>query len=170
MVITSDRGRLAALANLVSWREPGEFELPAAVLHAAAVHSAARALTVPDPPTMRHAVDVASQVVDMLARGELVDPVKMAADAAAARELAAALDDARRLVTLAVESAGLRAVAVATDACDPVVAEHLRPVFEDVLAQARQLAPSLQGADLNAGGWDATKSCLLYTSPSPRDS
>ncbi len=154
MVISTDRGRQQALTNLVSWREAGGFGLPEALLKAAAVHSAARALTVPGPPTMMHPADVAAHAVDLLASGELVDPVKMAADAAAARDSAACLDDARRLVNLTIESAGLRAVAVATDACDRIIVEHLRPVFDDVLDEARTIAPTLRGHDM-ADGWNA---------------
>lgn len=154
----TDRGRLKALENVLSWQEPGGFSLPEDVLKAAGVHSAALALAVPDPPALRHVEDVAALAVDLLERGEPVDPVELSAQAATARELAAHLDGARRLVTLATESAGLRALAVATALADEIIVVHLRPPFEDVLNQASALASSLQGADLNAGGWDATKS------------
>ncbi len=156
--ISTDRGRHAALSNLVAWQEQGGYELPAGVLAAVDVLHTTQALTVPDPPPLRHIEDVAAHAVDLLTGGEPVDPVELSAQAATARELAAHLDDAKRLVTLATESAGLRALAVATALADEIVVVHLRPPFEDVLNQARALAPSLQGADLNAGGWDATKS------------
>lgn len=157
MQITSDRGRRAALANLVAWQEPGGYQLPADVLHSVAVLHAAQALTVADPPPLRHIEAVAALAVDLLERGEPVDPVELSAQAATVRELAAHLDDARRLVTLAVENAGLRAVAVATDASSRIVGEVLQPAYADVLAQARALAPALHGHDLESGGWNASK-------------
>ena len=154
--ISTDRGRHAALSNLVAWQEQGRYELPAGVLAAVDVHRAAQALTVPEPPPLRHIEDVAAHAVDLLAAGQSVDPVKMAADTEAARDLAARLDAARSLVGLAVESAAQRAVAAATDACHRIVVEHLQPAYAEVLAQAREVAPALRGQDLTDGGWTAT--------------
>jgi len=132
MAITSDRGRLVALSHVVAWQEVGGYQLPADVRAAVDVHRAAQALTVPEPPPLRHLGDVASHAVDVLAAGQAVDPVKMAANMEAARDLAARLDTARSLVGLAVESAAGRAVAAATDACDRVIVEHLQPAYVDV--------------------------------------
>lgn len=154
MQITSDRGRLAALTNVVLWQEQGDFRLPVDVLAAVDVLHMAQGLTVADPPPLRHLADVAAHAVAMLARGEIVDPVKMAAAAEAARSTAARLDVARNLVGLAIETAAQRAVAAATDAADRIIVDCLQPVYAAVLAQAVKVAPSLRGVDLDTGGWN----------------
>ncbi|MEJ7772524.1 MAG: hypothetical protein WKF51_11535 [Geodermatophilaceae bacterium] len=157
MQITSDRGRLAALTNIVTWQEPGNYQLPEDVLKAAGVLAAAQALTVADPPAQRHLQDVASGVVDVLERGEPIDPAALAAQTTTARDLAAKLDMARSLIGLAIESAAQRAVASATAAADRIIVGCLQPAYEALLAEARQVAPALHGHDLAAGGWGATK-------------
>ena len=154
MVISTDRGRQAALTNLVSWQQQGGYGLPSDVLAAVGVLHMAQGLTVPDPPPLRHLADVAAHAVAMLARGEIVDPVKMAAAAEAARSTAARLDVARNLIALAIETAAQHAVAAATDAADRIIVDCLQPVYAAVLAQAVKVAPSLRGVDLDTGGWN----------------
>ena len=155
MAITSDRGRLVALTNLVQWQEHGGYQLPADLLHSVDVLNSVQALTVPEPPPLRHFEDVAAAAVDLIARGEDVNVCEMARQAAAARDHAVQLDEARRLITLAAENAATRAVAAVGGGCNRIVTEVLQPAYETTLSETRRLARTLRGCDLNDGGWTA---------------
>lgn len=152
---TTDRGRLAALTSLVAWQAVGGYTLPAAVLDAANVHTAAVGLPVLPPAPLRHLDTAAAQAVAALARGETPDPMKLAGAVTAGQAQADAVSAARRLVGIAAEQAAARAVAVAAEHATAIVVDILAPAYADTLDLARRQAPAVAGHPLDGGGWDA---------------
>ncbi len=140
------RGQLLGLRELVDLQEAGGYQLPDDLLEAYRTHLRLRDLTLDEVPLL-HPTEVS---------GRLVRPDVTPGDVLA---LAAEIDDAttRRRITdtassvrnAAVEFAGDIATTLAADAADRIVADHLRPAFNDVLDQARAAAAKLGGYGLN---------------------
>ncbi len=154
MPITSDRGRLTAVTNLVAWQRPGGYQLPADVLAAVDVYTAAKALPVPEPAPLRFLEDAAAQAVDSLTRGETPDPLALAGAVADGKDQADQAESTKRLVAIATEQAAARAIATTTAAAEAIIAECLQPAYADVLDQASRHAPALRDYRADSG-WDA---------------
>jgi len=154
MTITSDRGRLTAVINLIAWQQPGSYQLPADVLAAVDVYTAAKALPIPEPAPLRFLEDAAAQAVDSLTRGETPDPLALAGAVADGNRQADQAESTKRLVAIATEQAAARAIATTSASSAAIIAGCLQPAFADVLDQARRHAPALRDYRADSG-WDA---------------
>lgn len=153
--MTTTRGTILILDELVRWQSTGGFTLPADVLAAVELHTAARALLVPELPPVRHAEDVAAAALDTLGRGETPDVAALVADLHDAQLRVTQAQTAQQMVTFAIEQAGERTASVISGACDRIIVEALQPAYAETLQAAAAVAPALAGSNLADGGWDA---------------
>jgi hypothetical protein len=151
------------LRGLRDLQNAAGFELPEDEAAALAVVDAAAALTLPDPPPMRHTSDAASQVVDDLVAGGDVDVLATAAELAANRKTAADIDEAQVLVGDVLTQAAERAVAVAHSHATAIIEETLSPVFDEALGEAKKSAEMLQ-----SNGLSPLEPTLVSESPSAK--
>ena len=142
------RMEINALTSLIGMREAGGYDLPTELVGAYRTYERTRALVAAEPP----ALDVdsaAARVVSATAAGNEPDLLQAGRDLEEADRDRRATERARAVLAAAVEQAAHSATLLAADLTERIITEHLRPVHDDVLAQARQAAEELGGHRLN---------------------
>ncbi len=156
--MTTDRGRMHALKQLVENQEVGSYSLPADVLSAYALVEKAGALTVPSPETFEPD-QAAAQALAALRLGGEADLRALAARVQEADADRARVQIAQRVALLAVEQAQSAALAVAADRAERVITEYLRPAFAGLLTDAKRAADAF-------GRYDPSDTrALIITAP-----
>lgn len=146
--MTSDRGRMTALNNLIATQDAGEFTLPPELTTAASLPAKLAAVTRPTvEPFGVH--DAASVLLHNLEHDRDADLEALTVKIDEALTAGQRHDRAASVLQAARAQAESQAVNAAADLADKVITDHLRPAFEQVLAQAGRIAENLQGHDLD---------------------
>ncbi len=144
--MTTDRGRMQALKQLVEHQQAGGYTLPADVLKAYNLPQQVQALPLPQPDAL--AVDAAgAQVIAALGRDAVPDLAALARrmqDADASRNRYAL---AQRVQVEAAQQAQNQALSVGYDHADRIITTCLRDAHAAVLDTARRDAAALAGHD-----------------------
>lgn len=124
------------ITDIIKSCQAGSYTLPATVLEAHQVSERVQALTLPHARTL-HFEDAGRALVDAVASGEDPDLTGML-DAIQASRLAAETHfTASAALTAAHEAAGNRLLSAVRASAEDIISNHLRAVFDDVLAQTR---------------------------------
>ena len=160
------RAEILSLTNLVDASSGGGYTLPAEVTDAYATYCRVRAIEVPEPNPL-HLDTAAARLVSAVAGGTSADVLELGTAVAQAETDRQATEKARAVLAAAIEQTGNAATSVASDRTETIISQHLRPALAEVYARAREVSAHLDGYGLDP---HQLITCLLYTSPSPRDS
>jgi hypothetical protein len=130
------------LDRLVDGARSGYYSLPGRVLDA---HRAGRLLRDLDPPAPVPfgRDDAAARLLRAATDGGPLDPIDLCAEMHRSRTDLLLHQEALELLRAATRRAEDGAVREAAEACDAIIAEHLRPAYREVLHQARSTARRL---------------------------
>jgi hypothetical protein len=130
------------LDRLVAGARSGDYTLPPRLLDA---HRAARLLGELDlpAPVPFGRDDAAAHLVGAAMDGRPLDPMGLCAETHRSRTDRLLHQEAIELLRGATRRAQDGAVCEATEACDRIITEHLRPAYREVLQQAREVARRL---------------------------
>jgi len=141
------RGTILALTDLVTSAEGAGYSLPAELTDAYDTFVAVKTLKIPAP----QALDVetaAARIVNATAAGKPADLMALAAEVAEIELGKQRHDQARHIMTLAIEQAGDKATFLCADLTEKIISEHLWPALKALYAQAREVAAALDGYDI----------------------
>lgn len=144
----TDRGRWGALTKLIDRRETGRYTLPDELLTA---HDLARRVGILEPkmPEPLELDTAAARALAALAAGKSVDVTGLAVEVRQAERRRADVQTGYRVVAAATEQAQTAAVGLAADLTETIITEHLRPVHDQLLDQARADTATLGGRPLD---------------------
>ncbi len=142
--MTTDRGRIRALDRLVDLQEAAGYKLPAGLLAAHALPGRVRAVPPPEPAAYDVA-DAALEILHTLERGDLPDPAALAEQVRRAATAGTDSDLAKRVTAAALERAQEAAINCAAATADAIIADCLRPAFDETLEQVRRHSGALAG-------------------------
>jgi hypothetical protein len=139
----SDRARIASLTTLVQSAKVGGYTLPPEITDAHAVWQRLQQAEIP-PPRPFSIEDAAGRIVHAATTGQQVDPLKLCRDFQKVEEDRRLYDQALGVMRQAIEQAAAVAVNAASDATERIITEHLRPVHDELMQQARDVASVLR--------------------------
>lgn len=135
--------QLTALTTLVQTAQHAGFTLPDDVTTAHDVWLRLSQTEIPEPRSF-DAQDAADRIVQAVTNGDRFDPIDLCRDALKARDEERLHTEAAAALALAVNKAASAAVATAESAADEIVVEHLRPAYEELLTEVREVAEVLR--------------------------
>lgn len=141
------RMQINALTKLVDAGEAGGYTLPAELLDAYRIYTRTRALSVPEVRPLE-ADAAAARVVAAVAAGDSPELVSLGAEVDRAQRDHEAHARALHILNVATEQAAGAAANLAGDLAEQIITRHLRPAFDEVHAQAREVAAALEGYGL----------------------
>jgi len=138
-----------ALTALVESSEAAGYTLPPELLDAYRTYRRVREVKA-DIPAPLDVDTVAARIVSAVAAGEDPGPLDAARNLDETTAARATAESAQRILGRATEQAAEAATNLAADLAERIITEHLRPAFEQVHDEAREVAAALDGYGLDA--------------------
>jgi hypothetical protein len=138
------RAQQMSARSLFDGQPVGGYTLPSDVIDAYTTHARVKALTVNEPEAY-DVEDAAGRIVWHIEKGETPDVLSFGRDVRKVIDDRLAYDQALRVYQLAIEQSAEAMTNTIADRADSIVTDHLRPAFNQLLADARQAAADLNG-------------------------
>lgn len=138
--MTTQRGQLMALSNLVGGATASHYTLPAEVLAAWHTYDKVRALTLAEPSAV-HVEDAATQLVAAVREGGEPEVLELGREVHRADADRKAHGVATCVLAEAIEQASAAAVSVTADMTERTITNHLHPALDSLHDSARHYQP-----------------------------
>jgi len=142
------RMEILSLTTLVSAADGGGYTLPEELLAAYRTYTRVKETELAAPARL-DTETAAARLVAAVVGGEDPDLLAIGREVNDSTAALQVYDHAQQVLRLAVEQAGERATFLAGDLTERIIVEHLRPAFQQVHAEAREVAQALQGYGLD---------------------